>query len=219
MKLLIYGAGGLSLDIIDMARRINKVENRWADIVLLDDINPNRQYHNCEVIDFETALRYKNESETVIGLGEPIYREMLYSKCIEAGFHIISLIDPSAIVSECVTVGRGTIVLAFGYIVGNAQIGNNVVMLPRVIIGHDTVIGDHSVIGDNVPLGGGTKVGQRVYIANGSIVRDQVSIGDDSIIGMGTVVFSNVPDGMVVLGNPGRVVRKNEEHKVFGDKK
>lgn len=219
MNLLIYGAGGLALDIIDMAQRINKEQNRWRDVILLDDFNPNREYYNHKVINFEEALQYKNEAEMIIGLGEPIYREQLYNKCIEAGFHIISLIDPSAIVSECVSIGQGTIVLAYGYIVGNAQIGNNVVMMSRVIIGHDTVIGNHSVIGSVVPLGGGTIVGQRVYVANGSTVRDQLTIGDDSVIGMGSVVFSDVPEGMVVLGNPGRIIRRNEDHRIFGDKK
>lgn len=46
MNLLIYGAGGLALDIIDMARRMNKAKKRWDRIVLLDDINPNRQHYN-----------------------------------------------------------------------------------------------------------------------------------------------------------------------------
>ena len=34
-----------------------------------------------------------------------------------------------------------------------------------------------------------------------------VSIGDDAIIGAGSVVASDIPAGMVAVGNPCRVVR------------
>jgi maltose O-acetyltransferase len=35
-----------------------------------------------------------------------------------------------------------------------------------------------------------------------------VTIGDDSVVGFGAVVTTDVPAGVVVAGNPARVVRK-----------
>ena len=51
------------------------------------------------------------------------------------------------------------------------------------------------VIGDNVWLGGG------------AIVLAGVSIGADSVVGAGAVVTRDVPPGVVVVGNPARVLR------------
>jgi maltose O-acetyltransferase len=51
------------------------------------------------------------------------------------------------------------------------------------------------VIGDNVWLGGG------------AIVLAGVTIGADSVVGAGAVVTRDVPPGVVVVGNPARVLR------------
>jgi acetyltransferase-like isoleucine patch superfamily enzyme len=46
-------------------------------------------------------------------------------------------------------------------------------------------------------------------------VKEGVKIGSNSIIGMGSVVYNDVPDNVIALGNPARVVRKNTHQKVF----
>jgi acetyltransferase-like isoleucine patch superfamily enzyme len=46
-------------------------------------------------------------------------------------------------------------------------------------------------------------------------VKQGLSVGGDSIVGMGAVVCKSVPDEVVAVGNPARIVRKNEEHRVF----
>lgn len=50
-------------------------------------------------------------------------------------------------------------------------------------------------IGDNVCIGGGSKI------------LPGVAIGDRSVVGAGSVVTRDVPPGVVVAGNPARIVR------------
>jgi maltose O-acetyltransferase len=50
-------------------------------------------------------------------------------------------------------------------------------------------------------------VGENVWIAAGVIVGPGVTIGDDSVVGAGSVVLKDVPAGVLVAGNPARVVR------------
>ena len=52
-----------------------------------------------------------------------------------------------------------------------------------------------------------TRVKQRAAIGTGAIVLPGVTIGEAAIIGAGAVVTADVEDGVVVLGNPARVVR------------
>lgn len=56
--------------------------------------------------------------------------------------------------------------------------------------------GDPITIGDNVWLGGGV------------IVCPGVTIGEDSVIGAGSVVTTDIPAGVVAVGNPARVLRR-----------
>ncbi|WP_286959810.1 sugar O-acetyltransferase [Arsenicicoccus sp. UBA7492] len=47
-----------------------------------------------------------------------------------------------------------------------------------------------------------------VWIGGGAIVLAGVTVGRDSIVGAGAVVTKDVPRGVVVVGNPARVVRE-----------
>lgn len=61
------------------------------------------------------------------------------------------------------------------------------------------------VIGDNVTLG-----------SHVCIIGD-ITIGNNVIVGAGSVVVKSVPDNVVVVGNPARVIRKNNEHSKSED--
>ena len=53
-------------------------------------------------------------------------------------------------------------------------------------------------------------IGSNVWIGGRALVNPGVSIGDDVVVGSGAVVTRDVPDGVVVAGNPATVVRELE---------
>lgn len=78
------------------------------------------------------------------------------------------------------------------------------------------------VIGENVTVGHsavihGCTIGDNSLIGMGAILMNGCKIGKNCIIGAGALVTQNtiVPDGSLVLGNPGKVKRQitNEEIK------
>lgn len=52
------------------------------------------------------------------------------------------------------------------------------------------------------------EIGDDVWIGGNVCIRGGVKIGSGSIIGMGSVVLHDVPSGVIVAGNPARVIRK-----------
>jgi len=52
-----------------------------------------------------------------------------------------------------------------------------------------------------------TYIGKNCVIGVRSIILPGVTIGDSCVIGGGGVVTHRVPDGCVVVGNPGRIVK------------
>jgi len=56
------------------------------------------------------------------------------------------------------------------------------------------------------------RVGCNSVIGYGAIVLPGVTIGDNVVVGAGSVVARDVPDGVVVVGNPAKIVKKTEEY-------
>jgi maltose O-acetyltransferase len=51
------------------------------------------------------------------------------------------------------------------------------------------------------------EIGSDVWVGGGSIICPGVKIGSKTVIGAGSVVTRDVPDGVVAVGNPCRVIR------------
>jgi maltose O-acetyltransferase len=52
------------------------------------------------------------------------------------------------------------------------------------------------------------KIGSRAWLGGGVIVCPGVTIGEEAVVGAGSVVVRDVPAGVVVAGNPCRVIKK-----------
>lgn len=55
------------------------------------------------------------------------------------------------------------------------------------------------------------KVGNNVWIGAGVTVLPGVTIGDNSVIGAGSVVNKDIPENVVAVGNPCRVIKNIEQ--------
>ena len=73
-------------------------------------------------------------------------------------------------------------------------------------IDHHNVIGDHAHIAPGARLGGNVTVGQGALIGIGAVVLPGVRIGAWSIVGAGAVVTRDLPDGVVAVGSPARML-------------
>ncbi len=87
-----------------------------------------------------------------------------------------------------------------------------------VVIGETTIIGDDVTIYQGVTLGGTGKhtgkrhptIGNGVTIGAGAKVLGPIRIGDHSKVGAGAIVLKDVPENCTVVGNPGRIVKKEK---------
>ncbi|MCU0283986.1 MAG: sugar O-acetyltransferase [Candidatus Nanopelagicales bacterium] len=57
-------------------------------------------------------------------------------------------------------------------------------------------------------LGQPITIGRRVWLGGGVIVGPGVTIGDDVVVGSGAVVTRDLPDRVVAVGNPARIIRE-----------
>jgi acetyltransferase-like isoleucine patch superfamily enzyme len=133
------------------------------------------------------------------------------------------------------SIGDSTKVGAFVEIQKNSTVGANCKVSSHTFVCEGVTIEDNVFIGHNVAFindmypratvaGGGlqteqdwkverTVVKKGASIGSGVTILANVVIGEDAIVGAGSVVTKNVPAGMIVAGNPARVLRKVAEAK------
>jgi acetyltransferase-like isoleucine patch superfamily enzyme len=107
----------------------------------------------------------------------------------------------------------------------HVEIGNNVRIHSQAFIPEFSVLEDDAWLGPNVvltnakyPLSRGVKEslkGPRIKrgakIGANATILPGVVIGEHVLVGAGAVVVKDVPDGVVVAGNPARIIRKLSE--------
>ncbi len=118
-----------------------------------------------------------------------------------------TIVHPQAQVSRHACLGHGTMVCYGTTITAGARVGNHVVVMPQTVIHHDAEIGDYSLIGSHATIAGKVRIGAGSYIGSASSLRDGVSVGAGALVGMAANVVADVPPGVVVVGNPARVLR------------
>ena len=218
MKLCLYGAGGFGKEVYDIAARINKTDSRWDEILFIDD-NPNidKTYNNSRLFSADSMLEELDHStiEIIISIGEPVIKKRLFNKIKSKGIRLATLVDPSALISDTAAMGEGVIVAPFSNITCSTVLGSNVSINAHTTVGHDITIGNHTVVSTNVTIGGNSVIGKESYIGLGAQTKENLSIGSEVIIGMGSIVFKDIPDKMIAMGNPARPIRRNENKKVF----
>lgn len=88
---------------------------------------------------------------------------------------------------------RGTVIVN-----GEARLGSNVNLSPGVIIGQE----------NRGKRAGVPKIGNRVWFGSNAVVVGNIHIGNDVLIAPNSYVNFDVPDHSIVIGNPARVIHR-----------
>jgi len=218
MILGIYGAGGSGRELFELATIINSNNDRWSELIFIDDTKEEgEKLRGIPIYSFENLTKnIDTESiEIIISLGEPANRKKLAEKIIHAGYRLATLIHPNVHIPESTKIGDGVIISCNAFISCDVIIEDNVMILPQSSVAHDNHIGKNTVIAGHSDLGGGVHIGFNTYIALNVCVREKTHIGDNVIVSAGSAVLKDVPDNVIIHGNPAKAIMKKDDRTVF----
>ncbi|CAA6680040.1 MULTISPECIES: acetyltransferase [unclassified Lentimonas] len=124
---------------------------------------------------------------------------------------LLSIIDPTAVIpQDYCQIGAGSLICPLAQLSADTTLGDNCIMLPNSFVGHDSVLEDYVSIANNACIGANVRVGYGTHVGTNASTREKITIGKYSVVGMGSVVLKDVPEGGVVIGNPGKILRVHE---------
>lgn len=215
-NLLIIGAGGIGIQIADAVEEINRSERQWNLRGFLDD-DENKQ--GIDVAGYPILGRIEDAKKfrdcmLVLALGNSknyYIRKRVFKKLGIDSKRYATIIHPSATVSRHATLGHGSVVLAGARVMSNTLIGNHAFILANAYVGHDDVIQDFVTITNSASISGMSIIEEGCYIGANSSVLERIVVGKWSLIGLGSVVLKDVPAFSVVVGNPGKVIKTQDQ--------
>lgn len=155
---------------------------------------------------FATGVKGKN---FLLTQGTMSLRKELTEKILAEGGIIPTIIHPLASVSKYSEMGDGCLVGPYAVIQPQCKICNGVIVRDQALICHGTNIGDYVFIGPKALVGAMLNIKEQAFIGQGStlISSKATEIGEKALIGAGSLVTKPVPDNVVVVGSPARVIK------------
>ncbi len=210
-RLVIIGAGGHMLDVLDCVAAANVADEGAFEVLgLLADLPPEEPLVerlsslSLTVLGGVPDLDRVGADAYVIAVGYPEGRETVLDQVADAACPAATLVHPSVTRATSCEVGRGSVVLGPSRLSSFVSIGEHALVSYHVALGHGCRIDDLASVMPGAVLGGEAHVGRACLIGSGAVVLEGVAIGERARVAAGAVVTRDVGPGVTVVGVPAR---------------
>ena len=191
--MILYGASGHGKVIID----ILEANNTPIDYIVDDNPQVN------EVFGYEVRRNTGSYDEAIISIGLAEIRRKIVES-IDVKKYPVAM-HPTAVVSPRAKIGEGTVVMQGAIIQTCVEIGKHCIINTGASVDHECRIGDYVHIAPHATLSGDVEVGDGTWVGAGAVVKQCIRIGRNCMIGAGSIVVKDVPDGVTIIGVPGKI--------------
>ena len=153
-------------------------------------------------------LRCKN---FMLTMGDNEIREDIFEMLTSKGGIVPTIIHPASVVSRYATISdRGVVVGPHAEIQADTSIESNTLIRTNVVVCHGSKVGKNCFLGPKCMVGAYTHVADNVYVGQAStIVSGKVNkVGEYAMIGAGSLVTKSVPENVIVVGAPAKVIKQ-----------
>ena len=200
-RLIIYGAGGHGRSLAALVR----TSGIYEVIGFLDDGYPaGEKVLGLTILGGgEKLVELAEEGirmavNGVGGIGDLQIRLNVYHRLDGAGFHIPTVIHPTAFLEDSTSLSDGVQVFPFAYLGTEVSISSGCIINTGAIVSHNCSLAPYVNLSPGAILAGGVSVGDEALIGMGATINLNVRVGSGARIGNDATIKADVPDGGVV---------------------
>jgi sugar O-acyltransferase (sialic acid O-acetyltransferase NeuD family) len=206
--MMVLGAKGHAKDLL----MVLKEQFAPHELVFYDDIStdlPDLLYSAYSIIKTKEEARVylKSAPEFCLGIGNPLYRRLLYEAFSEIGIPISIICQTALVGKHDVILGKGINIMPHVFISNSVHIGEGSLVNTAASIHHDVFIDEFCEIMPGSRILGGAILGKDCRVGAGAQVLPGIKIGSSTIVGAGAVVTRDLPEGVVAIGIPASIAR------------
>lgn len=204
-RLAILGASGHGKVVADIAEC-----SGWEEVVFFDDaFPPKATLEGWSIVgNTQVFLSSMNDYDgCIVAIGNNVTRLDKTRYLLSSNAPIITLIHPSAVVSKYSSIELGSVVMANAVINSFSKIGLACIVNTSATIDHDCELMEAVHVSPGANLAGSVKIKECTWIGIGASINQCLSIGKNVIIGSGSVVINDIPDNVISVGIPSKVIK------------
>jgi sugar O-acyltransferase (sialic acid O-acetyltransferase NeuD family) len=212
MKIIFIGAA--NPETIRMIRAIERVTSNYRVLGFIDN-DPAKQgtsFYGFPVIGTVEDIPACLDADTYfvnLITGSAAARYEVTKNAVAKGARLTNFIHPSVDLTMT-HIGLGNYVQEGVVLQAEVVLGDNSSVHIGAMIGHESRIGNSTFVAHAASISGCCEIGDGCFIGTNATILPRIKIGKWSIIGAGSVVNKDVPDYSVAIGNPARVIRRND---------
>ena len=201
-KIAFIGYSGHSYGCVELAMSQGLKLQGYFDIKE-KKINP----YNLKFLGTDSDI--KKNHHPFISIGQNFIRRKIYEKLDNDNIFLeLSLIHSNTIISSSTVIKNQTYVSAGAIINPMVIVGKGCIINSGAILEHESKIGDFTHICPGTVLAGNVTIGENCMIGANSTIKEGVKIGNNVTVGAGSVIISDITNDKIIVGNPGRVLKK-----------
>ena len=217
----IYGSGGFGREVMPVAVTYGNVKDRHKDSINLEECLFLETEPLADSVNNVKVMSEKSYFDIVdkklyftVAIANSKVREAISTRMITAGVEPCTIQDNTAIVHVSSNIDVGAIFSHYSIVTANSIIGKFFHANYMSYVAHDCKIGDYVTFAPGASCSGNVHIGNHTYVgANATIkqgsFKNPLHIGANVLVGMGSIVTKDLPDNVIVAGNPARIIGSN----------
>ena len=202
--IVIVGGGGFGREVYNWTKD-SFPSNKFTIKGFLD---PDKNILNgfnmsVGVIGDEDAYEISDRDRFIIAIGQINLKKKVIKRIKNKCGQFLTLIHPTAIVSNTTHIGEGVVICPFATVSDNVTLDDFVMMNYYSSCGHDSRVGKYSILSPYATVNGEAILEEEVFLGSHSTVRLSKRVGRKSKVSANSAVMQDVPERALVSGVPG----------------